>query len=325
MTPDTKPSFFEKLQNADKRILYAILIVFTTLPLFPVFSNVVLPNEPAPYTKALYSTLSTIPEGKTVFIQSDWTLSTRGENAGHLEALFRIVMARKLKFVIYTVADAQAPGVWREYLRRINAERQSQGLKTYNQWEDYVDLGYFPNAEGTLIAIGLDIKKIFGSRRVKDPSQGRDRPVFESPVLAGTNRVQDAGAYMVITASSSVDRTIERLNDKTKISVMCTGVIGPSVLPYYQAGQVKGVAIGLKGVVDMEYMMKNGLNSPNTEGKILVPWPGNEDKTAPPITEGTTIARGTKYFMSFHAAIALLILAVFLGNLGMFLSRRKAK
>lgn len=323
MTPDTKPTFFEKLQNADKRILYLILVVFTTIPLLPVFSNIVLPNEAAPQTKSLYMTLSSVPEGKTIFIQSDWTLSTRGENAGHIEALFRIAMARKLKFVIYTVADAQAPGVWREYLRRINAERKSQGLKEYKQWEDYVDLGYFPNAEGTLIAIGLDIKKIFGTRRVKDPSQGVDRPVFESPVLAGVNRVQDAGAYVVITASSSVDRTIERLNDKTSISVMCTGVIGPSVLPYFQSGQVKGVAIGLKGVVDMEYMMKNGLNTPNSDGKVLVNWPGNEDKVAPPITEGTTIARGTKYFISFHAAIVLLILAVFLGNLGMFLSRRR--
>lgn len=321
MTPE-KPSTFEKLQNLDKRILYMILVVLTTIPLFPAFSSIVLPCEPAATAQSFYYQLSNVPEGKTVFIQSDWTISTRGENAGHIESLLRIVMSKKLKFVIYTVADAQAPGVYREYIRRINDERKRAGLKEYKQWEDYVDLAYFPNAEGTLVAIGLDVRKVF-NKRVKDPSTGQDRPVFESPVMKDVYKVGDAGAYVVVTASSSVDRTIERLSDKTKIVVMCTGVIGPSTLPFFQSGQIKGVSIGLKGAVDVEYMMKYGLNYPDASGKIKVPWAGKEELKADPVSEGVSIARGSLYFMSFHMAILLLILAVAIGNIGMFLSRRK--
>ena len=321
MTPE-KPTFFEKIQNVDKRILYLILIVLTTIPLFPMFSSIVLPNEPAPHSQAFYYQLMSVPEGKTVFIQSDWTLSTRGENAGHIESLLRTVMSKKLKFAIYTVADPQAPGVYRKYIQSINAERKRAGLKEYKQWEDYVDLSYFPNAEGTLNAIGSDVRKIF-NKRVKDPASGKDRPVFESPVLKDVFKVGDVGLYVVITASNSFDRTVERLSDKTKVVVMCTGVIGPSTLPFFQSGQIKGASIGLKGAVDVEYMMKYGLNYPDSTGKIKVPWSGKEELKADPVVEGTTIARGSLYFMSFHAAIALLILAVTVGNIGMFMARRK--
>ncbi|MBS1721760.1 MAG: hypothetical protein JSS66_02005 [Armatimonadetes bacterium] len=318
---DTKPTFLERMQNLDRRILYAILVVFTTVPLF---IKTDLPVEPDAYTKALYYRLMTIPQDKTVFLQSDWTVSTRGENAGHMEALLRILMSRKIKFVVYSVGDAQAPGVYREVIRNINLERKEAGLTEYKTWDDYVDLAYFPNAEGTLNAIAFDVRKAFASRRVKDPNTGSDRPAFESPVLSKVQTVGDAGLYMIVTASSTVDRAVERLNERTNLAVMCTGVIGPSALPWYQAGQIKGVAIGLKGVYDMEYMMKYGLNhpDPNKNGRIEVPWAGKEDKSAEPVTEGKTFARGSLYYLSFHFAILLLIIAVILGNVGMFLGRK---
>lgn len=321
MTPEKK-TFLDVLQNLDRRVLYLILIFATSIPLF---FKVKITMDPDPYTKALYHRIMTTPAEKTVFIQSDWTISTRGENAGHLESLLRICMARKLKFVIYSVGDPQAPGVYRDVIRRVNEERKGAGLAEYTTWNDYVDLAYFPNAEGTLTAIGANVRNTFSGRRVKDPNTGTDRPVFESPVLANVNSVGDAGMYMIVTASSTVDRAVERLNEKTNLAVMCTGVIGPSALPWFQSGQVKGVAIGLKGVYDMEYMMKYGLNFKDPNGRIEVPWAGKEDKSAPPVPEGVDFARGSLYYLSFHFAIGLLICAVVLGNISMVLARRVKK
>jgi hypothetical protein len=319
MTPDEKPTFWERAQNVDRRVLYLILIVMTTLPLF---FKVKIPVEPDPAAKALYYRIMTTPPEKTVFIQSDWTVSTRGENAGHLESLLRICMTRKLKFVIFSVGDPQAPGVYRDVIRRINEERKAANLSEYKTWDDYVDLAYFPNAEGTLNAIANDVKKTFGDRRVKNPNTGSDQPVFDSPVMQNVRSVGDAGLYMIVTASSTVDRAVERLNEKTNLAVMCTGVIGPSALPWFQSGQIKGVAIGLKGVYDMEYMMKFGLNHKDENGRVEVPWAGKEDKTADPITEGETFARGSLYYLSFHFAIFLLIFAVIVGNVGMALAKK---
>lgn len=321
MTPEKK-TIWESLQSLDRRILYGILIVATSIPLFV---KVPIKMDPDPYTKALYYRIMTTPPEKTVFIQSDWTISTRGENAGQLEALLRICMSRKLKFVIYSVGDPQAPGVYRDVIRRINEERSAGGLKPYQTWDDYVDLAYFPNAEGTLVSIGVNVRNAFSGRRVKDPNTGTDRPVFESPVLQKVQSIGDAGMYMIVTASSTVDRAVERLNEKTNLAVMCTGVIGPSALPWFQAGQIKGVSIGLKGVYDMEYLMKYGLNTKDSNGRVEVPWAGKEDKSAPPVPEGVSFARGSLYYLSFHFAIALLILAVVVGNISMVMARKAKK
>jgi len=320
MTPEK--TMLDKLQNLDRRILYLILVFTVTIPLL---FKVAIPVEPDATSKAFYHRVMSLKEGQTVFIQSDWTISTRGENAGHLEALLRILMSKKVKFVIFSVGDPQAPGVYRNVIQTVNAEREKQGLTVYKPWDDYVDLLYFPNAEGSLNSIAFDVKKIFGSRRVKDPNSGTDRPVFESPVLKNINSVGDAGLYLIVTASSTVDRAVERLNERTNLAVMCTGVIGPSTLPWFQSGQVKGVVIGLKGVYDTEYMMKYGLNFKDGDGRIEVPWPGKEDKSAEPVAEGTQFDRGSKYYLSFHFAIVLLILAVIVGNVSMVMARKAGR
>ncbi len=316
-----KTGFWQKLQNVDRRVLYLILVVTTSVLLSPMFANISIPDDPEPSSKALYYKLMSAPDNKTVFVQSDWTISTRGENAAHLEALLRVLMSRHIKFVIFTVADPQAPGVYRDVIRTINSERKSEGLKEYKLWEDYLDLKYFPNAEGTLNAIASDVRKAFGGVTAKDPTTGQDRNVFESPVLANVRAVSDASLYMIVTASSSIDRAVERLNEKATLALMCTGVIGPSAIPWFQAGQVKGVAVGLRGGLDVEYMMKHGLNygsDPKTAR-----WAGHESQVAPPVSEGKSLARANLYFLSFHGAIILLILAVVVGNIGMFVTRKK--
>ncbi|MEZ5162693.1 MAG: hypothetical protein R2688_02875 [Fimbriimonadaceae bacterium] len=43
-----------------------------------------------------------------------------------------------------------------------------------------------------------------------------------------------------------------------------------TVLPFYQAKQVNGVAVGLKGVYDLEYCMANGVNIADEDGNIKV-------------------------------------------------------
>jgi hypothetical protein len=314
------PTIWDKLQAVDRRILYTILIFALSIPLF---LTIAFPVDPDPSSKDFYATVMAVPEGGTVFLQSDWTNSTRGENGGHLESTFRILMSKKCKFVIYSLADPQAPQVFRDVLLRINRERELQGLPTYKPWVDYIDLGFFANAEGTTVSIGNDVKKLFGTRRAKDDA-GRERNVFESPVLEPISKVGDAKLFIIITASNTIDYAVQRLSGKVTMVCACTGVIGPSALVFYQSGQLAGVAVGLKGVYDVEYMMANGLNKPGPDGKTLVEFPQKPEVSAEPITVGTTFGRGSKYYASLHAALGLVILAVVVGNIGMFVSRRRS-
>jgi hypothetical protein len=314
-----KKSFWDKLQSVDRRILYVILVVATSLPFLWTYT---IPVDPDPSSKDFYAAVTAVPADKTMFIQSDWTNSTRGESAGHMEALYRILMAKGQKFVIFGLADAQSPQVYRNALMRVNLEREKAGLPTYKPWVDYIDLGFFPNAEGTSVSMANDIRKIFGTRRVKD-DKGVERNVFESPPLQNVKKIGDAGMMTVITASASIDVAVQRLSDKVTMTCMCTGVIGPTALTFYQSGQLKGVAVGLKGVYDVEYMMKNGLNVPGPDGKVAVTFPQKSEVSAEPMPADKVVGvnRGGRYYLSLHAALILVILFVVLGNVGMFASR----
>lgn len=310
-------SFFEKIQNIDRRILYAILAVCCTLGLF---ITVEIPTDPDPSSKDLYAAIMEIPQDKTVLVQTDWTNSTRGESMGHFENLMRLLMARKLKFVFYSAADPIAPQVARTVITRINQERLDAGLEAYQIGEDYLDLGYFPNAEATNTNMGEDLRKAWKDKTTKMPGSD-DVDIFKSPVLQNVKKIDDAGMMIVVTASASIDVAVQRLNKQVKIGSMVTGVVGPSVLPFHQAKQVVGVAVGLKGVYDMEYMMKYGINYPEGEAKPKVALTGAP--TVGPVPEGKSLARGASYYGTLHIALTLLILAVVLGNVAMFASRKR--
>jgi hypothetical protein len=79
---------------------------------------------------------------------------------------------------------------------------------------------------------------------------------------------------------------------------MVTGVMGPEMQVYYDSGQVKGLVSGLKGLYDVENEMQ-------------ADFPGQ-----------VNLDNGAKYYPTLHIALTLLMLAVVIGNLGMYLSRK---
>jgi hypothetical protein len=315
----TDKSVWDKMQAIDRRVLYGILIVLTALSLF---IKTEIPVNPDASSKDLYAALMRAPVEKPVLIQSDWTNSTRGESAGHMEALLRILMGRDIRFVIYSLADPQAPQVARDTMLRINAERKEQGLKVYEPWVDYLDLGYFPNAEGHANAMANNLRTAWGGKKERD-ERGVDRDIFTSPVLSSVRVVGDASMIVVVSASNTIDIAVERLYGQVPLAFMVTGVMGPNALPYHQAGQVIGMGVGLKGVYDVEYMMKYGLNYTDADGKVKVEYSKAQDVVIEPISTGTTFDRGARYFLPLHVALGLMILAIILGNVAMLASRNK--
>ncbi|MFN3729073.1 MAG: hypothetical protein ACK4XJ_05110 [Fimbriimonadaceae bacterium] len=308
-TPETptKKGLWAKLTGNQR--LYLLLIAVTSLPF--IF-QVAIPTKCNPQTVSLYQALMTIPEGSTVLIQSDWTNSTRGESQGQLEALLRILMRRNIKFVVYSVADPQAPLVARNVIRSVNQERKANGEREYERWNDWVNLGYFPNAEGTGQAMAANIRVAFAGRTDLSPN-GVQTDVFQSPVLKDIRSVGDAAMLINVHASGTQNVLIERLYGRIRLASMCTGVMGPEVLVYYASGQLVGVSVGLRGVVEMETMMQNGVNVRGADGRIAVDQPGRPE--TPGFEGKKNFGRGMQYFLSLHTALLLLIGAVVVGNI----------
>ncbi|MFM9874262.1 MAG: hypothetical protein ACKVQS_12450 [Fimbriimonadaceae bacterium] len=301
----------------DRRILYGILVVCVCIGLF--FPSTIR-TDPDPSSKSFYAAVQKLPKGSTIIVQTDWTNSTRGESLGHFENLMRLLMNGDHKFIFYSAADPAAPQVARTVIARIVAERKLQGLKEYKVGEDYVDLGYFPNAEATNTSMGANLRAAWAGRESKMPD-GNEIDIFKTPVLSKVKKIEDCQMMIVITASQSIDIAVQRLAQKIDITALVTGVVGPTVLPFYQSGQIKGVAVGLKGVYDVEYLMEYGIDDAKSEGRAYV----NAGKDGPvKKTEiGTRFSRGRQYYGTLHVALTLLILAVIMGNVAMFAARRR--
>lgn len=318
-TPQQK-TLGEKLQSLPKQVLYVILFACTSIPLF---FNIPIPNKPFDASVDLYAKLMALPEGSTVLIGSDWTLSTRGESGGEMEALLRILMRRNIKFAIYSTADPQAPQVAIDTVATLNKERKDKGEKEYVRFKDWVSLGYFANSEGENQSIGANVRKAFSGKQDVEPGHP-PQDVFDSPVLKNINSNADVPLLILISASSTDTVTIERIGGKIPLAFMVTGVMVPQEQVYYASGQLVGMCGGIKGMYDLESMMEYGLNEPDKNGVIHVSsdhvrtkidgFPGEQN-----------FGKGAGYYPTLHVALSLLILAVVIGNIGMWMSKGSRK
>ncbi|MBS1717749.1 MAG: hypothetical protein JSS72_08460 [Armatimonadetes bacterium] len=310
-------SIGEKLQSLPKWILFLCLIVTASVL---QFFNIPLPNKPQDPAIDYYAFAMSIPPGSTVLVSSDWTNSTHGESGPQFDALMRILMRRNIKFAVYTTADGQAPQVAKDEIRRLNEQRVKDGERPYRPFEDYVMVGYFPSAEGENLAMSINLRSAFAGK--KDFPEGAKEPVdiWQSPVLKDIKDISDVKALFLISASNTDQIIIERLAAKVPLVYAVTGISAPQNFNYYSSGQLKGLVGGLKGIYDLEYLMTSGVNHPGADGKIAVAStrvPGD----VPPLP-GRNQGLGTAYFPTLHAALALMILAIIIGNVGMFMARK---
>lgn len=310
-------NFWAKAQALDRRIIYMVLILVVVASLFVKYE---VPAKADDSSVAFYNAVDKLNRDKPILLQSDWTNSTRGENAGHLEAILKILSSRKQKFVLYSLADPQAPQVARNVLAALNMTLpEDQKLR---KGIDYLDLGFFPNAEGTTQAMSINLRNVWGSRRTVMPD-GSQVGIFDTPVLQKVSKIEDCAAVIYVTASNTIDIGIQRLSGKLPLLCMCTGVVGPSLLPYWQSAQLEGIAIGLKGVYDVEMMMAYGINVMN-EAKGKVPVVSTTvSEQVPGIPGYVHEGRGKRYFFALNIALGLMVFAVVFGNIAMALAKKQ--
>lgn len=301
-----------------RMVLFGLLVIVCTLPLFPALSFLV-PDKPVKSVIDLYSALMKVPDGSTVLLQTDWTNSTRAESGGEFEAIVRILMSKNCKLAIYSNGDPQAPRVAKDDIMRLNDERKQNGQRPYEHWNDFVSMGFFPNAEGATNAMAADLRAAWSSK--KDVNlQGVPEAVFESPVLKNVHAVTDAPMLIIITASNTFNVLIERLSGKLPLTAAVTGVMGPESMVYYSSGQLDGLAVGMKSVYDLEYLMVYGVNEKDSSGKVMVNVPGHEPIPGVP---NAKFSKGGRYYPTLHLALGLLIIAVVWGNISMFVERAR--
>jgi hypothetical protein len=311
-----------KTKGIPKFVIYLLLIIFTSVPLF---FSIPVPGQPVDASADAFKALMNLKEGDEVLLASDWTGSTRGESMAHMKSILRILMRKRAKVAIWSTADPQAPRVAQDVMTEIAKEHvEVDKQPAYKRWDNWVIAGFYPNSDVAINAVAKDIRNAFSTRKETNP-EGKLKSIFESPVMKNIKTVGDFDLIIDVTASKTSDFHVQFLSaKKVPLLFAVTGVMVPETQVFYNSGQCVGFLGGLKGVFDLEQMMENGLNIKGADGKVLT---GNSKITdeIPGFKGMSNKGSGTKYYPTLHFALLLMIVLIIIGNVEMFKAKKGAQ
>ncbi len=276
------------MHDIDRRWLYLLLFLAVALPmLFPSKggSAVILPE-----TQSFYDTVERVAadpkrRDKLVLLVANFSASTATENLNQYESAMRHVMRHRLKFAIVSFADPQG----RELGQQTADKLASQFGYQYGR--DYVNWGFKTGD------IALNVKAL---ARDIPGTIGKDikgTPLGQIPVMQGVRGVDDIGLVVETASADTLEYWLAYFraagDEPVPLLFSCTAVMAVEAYPFLRSGQIQGMLNGLKGAGEYETLLQS---------------PGFATQVSPSLSWA-------------HFVILFLIA---LGNLSLFLSRRRA-
>ncbi|MGQ9737655.1 MAG: hypothetical protein ACUVRT_07015 [Armatimonadota bacterium] len=243
MTPEPpkQVDFWERLQAIDRRILYVLLLVVIT---FPLFVPIRLPMVTMPSTQKLYQAIESIPKGGFVIVSATWSGGTRAENMPQTEAILRHLMKRGLRIAVFSF-DQQGSQFSYNIASRLAREYG------YEYGKDWVHWGFRPIVGVVMKSLVRDIPGTFTTDR-------DGKPTKDLPVMRGIRDIKDVDAIVEIAASGIYLDWIGLVvgaNPKLKFGFCPTAVMAPETYPYMDSGQIVGIMEGMRGAAEYEKLV----------------------------------------------------------------------
>ena len=301
------------LQTLDRRWIYLVLTI--TLIVTLIYSRPINPIV-LPQAQDIYDAVDKAPagprQGKIILVGMTFSASTIAENGSQARALLRHLMLRHKRFAVMSISEPQGA----TYAPLIAGDIAKQYGYVYGR--DWINFGY---QIGTLAFFKAFPRDIPGVLKV-DASE--NKPITSFPIMKGIKSIKDVALLVEITASSSVYDWIQIVQPTTtpplKIGYACTGVMGAEAFPYLDSGQLIGMMLGLKGAADYEKLADELEARELAAGRITHKF---NDAGMTSVPAFPPSARRLMYTQS--AAHVVIIIFILLGNIGLLLSRWKAK
>jgi hypothetical protein len=280
------------LQRIDRRLIYLLVALLVTLPLF-------IPFKPklsvSPEARQLFDFIEQMPRDKLVLIAVDWDAGTRGENWPQTEAVITHLLRTKRKFAIFGFA-IQGP----QFAQNI-ADKWS---KVYGgkYGKDWCNWGYQAGYDTTLRAMAQNIPAA-----VKTDIRGT--PVSKLPMMAKVRDFQDVGLIAEFTGSGYLDMYLQRVPG-TPLAQGCTAIIAPEQYTYLRSGQLKGLLVGMRGAAEYEQLLEEQDKAKRVKARAGV----------------ERVSRRARLGMNAQSMAHLLIMVlIILGNIGMAAARKRTE
>lgn len=211
--------------------------LFSGSRIFPLPTAV--PNESHAAIKAVEG----LPTDATVLAVFDYEPATVGEMEATAAALMDHLLLLKHPRLAVVSTSPTGSVLADRFMSVVLADR------SYARGTQYVNLGYLPGGLAGVQAFARDPSAAV-------PLGASSDRVWESSILLGTRRLSDFAAIIVITDSLESGRVwIEQTSGRRGSSLMIlvsSAQAGPTLLPYYDAGQVDGLVAGLNGAAGPE-------------------------------------------------------------------------
>ena len=276
-------TWLERLGAIDRRWLYAGLVVFTLIPLL---ISMPLPTFTTRPVQEFYDVVEAAPADELVFVASNWDAGTLAESEPQAEAIFRHLIRKQLRFVVFSVGSPNAPQLVQNVIDdAIQQEAAARGSAVV-YGADYVNTGFKVMNPAWVRSL---VNNPVGT--LEKDWKGIDLATM--PIFQGVSRMPGSTYLLVdITGSNTIAAWVAYVRPEgIKVSLACTAVMAPEQYPLLASGQLSGLLTGMRGAVEYRGLL-------DIEGKV--------DQQM----DGQSFA---------HVYIVLLIIA---GNLAVVLARR---
>jgi len=234
-------SFWDRLANVDRRILYILLALAVVLPLVIKPKTAIRVSDPV---RGAFEAVDKLPAGSVVMVSIDFDPSSAPEVQPMLVAVLRHAFRKELKVVVIGQLALGLP------LAEIALNQVAPEMgKTYG--EDYVNLGYRPGYTAMMVGIGREIRDYFRT-------DYRGVPIDSFGFMRSVHTYRDVGLLVSLAHGAIADAWIVYVGGRYNqpIVVGCTGVNAPNLYQYLLSGQIKGLIGGLQGAAEYETLIE---------------------------------------------------------------------
>ncbi|MEW5873861.1 MAG: hypothetical protein AB1752_01605 [Candidatus Zixiibacteriota bacterium] len=239
MSNGNQPSFLEKVQALDRRVIFLFIALAVSLPLL---FHVVFPEKISPIVSSMFDRIESLPEGSRVLISFDYSPSTVPEVQPMVDAVMRHCAARKQKLYLMALW-ATGQNITDETIDRVLKVE----FPEYRYGEDYVNIGYKSGNQGLINVILTDLKKMY-------TTDVHGTAIDSIPMMAPIRNLRNFD--IIFTFGGGFPGTKEWVlfaGDPGRIPVASgvTAVQAPLLYPYYPS-QLLGLMGGIKGAAEYE-------------------------------------------------------------------------
>lgn len=232
----------QRLQNLDRRILYALLFVVCVYALLKPMG---LPISISEYTDMVYDTVTSLEAGDVMYMGYEFSSGAVPELLPSVKAAAKLAFEKGAK-IICAGTYAEGAGLGFPAVKEV-ADKMG---KSYGV--DYCNLGYRP---GGVVFIEKASANLYEACVGTDNAGNRFEDI---PMLADVPSLAAVDLIFIYASGGYEKEYIKVVGDRFGVPILSADVAVdvPNTIPFVKSGQLKGLITGMRGSAEFEILAK---------------------------------------------------------------------